>query len=335
MEDEHVQPEQRLFDVASGWYPEPGAREPKRLIEAAVQCLVDGLDSPSLRILAGASSLDEPATIKELLEASLTELGIPRPDPSAPWKAVVHQGRVLSRRAADRVRFAVQLADDSVGGHEVLIFVNDVDVTRAGAGMGMEPFDLLIPRNRLVATKDPVRVPIARCDCGVYGCGSTDVTILRDGDVVHWEWAVEKPMGQGVTFAADEYDVEVARVAADRRWERPEDTSARLVLEDSDRTHLASHGLKLDWVAKDYRNPRLLLVALSTGNNDYRSAEAGYQIFVRFGRADRTPEAVAAEAVDHLGLVPSTWQASWRATKPGVEVPPAMAGADWTWERFP
>lgn len=82
------------------------------------------------------------------------------------------------------------------------MFVDDVEVTALGAGLGMDPFDLFVPRNRLIAADEPRRVPIARCTCGDYGCGATDVVIARDGDRVHWEWHEQKPVEQGVTFAA-------------------------------------------------------------------------------------------------------------------------------------
>lgn len=43
----------------------------------------------------------------------------------------------------------------------------------------MDPYDVLIPENRVVAAEDPKTIPEARCECGVYGCGSTDVRITR------------------------------------------------------------------------------------------------------------------------------------------------------------
>ncbi len=69
-------------------------------------------------------------------------------------------------------------------------------------------------RCRLIATEEPRRICIARCSCGEYGCGSTDVTIVRDGEVVHWDWHVEVPVPHGITFDAETYDREVARIGA-------------------------------------------------------------------------------------------------------------------------
>jgi len=95
-------------------------------------------------------------------------------------------------------------------------------MTSKGAGMGMDPFDVLVPDNRLIATAQLHRVPIARCECFEYGCGSTDVTIVRDGDVVHWDYPIDVPMRHGVTFRRELYDAEVTRIGADHTWERPQ-----------------------------------------------------------------------------------------------------------------
>ncbi len=71
------------------------------------------------------------------------------------------------------------------GAFQLLVYVNDVEMTSAGAGLGMDPYDVIIPVNLLVASPEPHTVPIARCDCRVYGYGSTDITITRSGDLVH------------------------------------------------------------------------------------------------------------------------------------------------------
>lgn len=49
------------------------------------------------------------------------------------------------------------------------VYVNDVEMTEAGAGLGMDPHDLLLPTNQLIAVPEPRTVPIARCECGTYG----------------------------------------------------------------------------------------------------------------------------------------------------------------------
>lgn len=136
----------------------------------------------------------------------------------------------------------VATPDDAGGGFQVEVYVNGTEMTSVGAGLGMDPYDVFIPTNRLLTTPEPHTVPIARCSCGVYGCGSTDVVIIGDGDMVHWDWLIEVPMARGVSFAADLYCAEVERVVGDRSWETAERTAGRLVLTHLDREALLSQG---------------------------------------------------------------------------------------------
>jgi hypothetical protein len=108
-------------------------------------------------------------------------------------------------------------------------------MTSAGAGLGMDPYQVIIPTNRLMASSEPHTTPIAGCECGTYGCGATDITITRHGDRVHWDWLIEVPMNRGVTFDAADYDREISRVASDHSWETPERTAGRLILTGKDR----------------------------------------------------------------------------------------------------
>jgi hypothetical protein len=100
-------------------------------------------------------------------------------------------------------------------GFELLVYVNYVEMTRIGAGMGMDPRDVLLPENQLVAIAKPHTVAIARCQCGHHGCAGTDVTITRRGDLVHWDWLHATPIDRSVVFDAAEYDREIARIAND------------------------------------------------------------------------------------------------------------------------
>jgi hypothetical protein len=86
-------------------------------------------------------------------------------------------------------------------------------MTRIGAGMGMDPRELLLPDNTLIASVEPHTIPIARCECGHHGCVGTDVTITRRGDLVHWDWVYVTPIDRSVVFDGAEYDREVTRIA--------------------------------------------------------------------------------------------------------------------------
>lgn len=212
------------------------------------------------------------------------------------------------------------------GGFQVLVYVNDVEMTAAGAGLGMDPYDILVPTNRLIAASEPRTVPIARCGCGVYGCGSTDVTITRDGELVHWDWLIEVPMLRGVSFPAFRYDDAIARVAADHLWETPERTAGRYVLTDVDRDRLRTFGLSPSWVANDHRDPELFRVALQI--------DGDYQVFVDTPWRGLSPEKLAREVCATLTLPPHQWRAGWHAIKPTLTKPPKIAGPSWHHMRF-
>jgi hypothetical protein len=318
--------EQRLYDAVAHWNVETGYGLAD-LIHAACKALIDGLDSPALRELAGASVKDSSWEIRELVSKSLEELEIPYPGTVPAGFTVAAGGGVARRPGVDSLRLDVAPVSDKAGGDfQVQVHVNGVEMTSAGAGLGMDPYQLLVPTNRLVATSQPRTVPIARCDCGVYGCGSTDVTITRDGDLVHWDWSIEVPMSRGVSFAAAQYDVEVARMAADHSWETPERTAGRLVLTDLDRERLLAYGLEPSWVANDYRDHELFRVALQIGGD--------YQVFVDTPWRGRRPEVLAREVCATLALPPHEWRATWHAIKPTLTAPPKIAGPSWQRKQF-
>lgn len=248
----------------------------------------------------------------------------------APGLPTVETGAVAAKHSVprletDRLRLEVATAPEEQ--FQVLVYVDEVEMTAAGAGMGMDPFDVFVPENRLVATAEPRTVPIARCTCGVYGCGSTDVTIRREGELVHWDWEIEKPMNRGVTFPAGAYDAAVARLAADQSWETPQRRAGRLVLERADRGALAAHDLALSWVANDHRDPRQLQASLTLAHR--------YQLFVNVPWERHSPDSVADAMVAELRQPPETWTAQWHAIDTRIKEPPPIAGRGWRPFRIP
>lgn len=95
------------------------------------------------------------------------------------------------------------------------------------------------------------------------------VTIARGPDVVHWGWSAEVPMSCGVSFPAERYDAEVARIAADHTWETPARTAGRLILTGIDHQRLHAHGLKLTWADNDSHDPARFQIA-SQIDDDYQ-----------------------------------------------------------------
>ena len=85
----------------------------------------------------------------------------------------------------------------------------------------------------LAATEEPRRVMITQPTCTAGCCGALYVTIRREGDQVLWEsWENTSNITAVPTdfhFDSAQYEAELARAAADRSWEEPLDTVARLL----------------------------------------------------------------------------------------------------------
>lgn len=97
----------------------------------------------------------------------------------------------------------LEVAPEQTNGFQVLVHVNDVEMTSAGAGIGRDPIELLLPHNLFVATEEPHTLIVATCECGEYGCGRTDVTIVREAGTVRWTWSVERPATTDAVFDAE------------------------------------------------------------------------------------------------------------------------------------
>ncbi|NMO56869.1 hypothetical protein HH310_37565 [Actinoplanes sp. TBRC 11911] len=220
----------------------------------------------------------------------------------------------------DSLRLAiVDVALPGSSGFAVEVHVNGTEMTSPRGGLGMDPYDLLIPANMLLATPVPRSVQIARCKCGDNGCAWINVTITRDGGVVRWEWASGTP--KTFSFAAERYDAEVDRAADDHSWETAERTVGRLVLSHVDRDALGSHGLAVDWAGNNLYHPDQFCVALRLGND--------YQIFVDVPWRDRGSEELATDVCETLARGPEEWRARWSAIRPANQEPPQIASASW------
>ncbi|SDX33006.1 hypothetical protein SAMN05421504_1021057 [Amycolatopsis xylanica] len=218
----------------------------------------------------------------------------------------------------------LEVVSSLAGSHEfqLKIYVNEIEMTAAGAGHGMQPHEIFAPVNRLVATSRPSTVPVARClACGVYDCVGTDVTISRDGDVVRWDWSRDLPMDRSASFPATHYDLEVARMAADHAWETPLAKAKRLVLTDMDREHLLAYGLRPDFVSgRSIRQEFEIALVL----------EDDYQVLLKVPWLDRDPEDLSRAVCATLASRPATWQATWFPMKYELTgQAPGIAGPSW------
>ncbi len=85
----------------------------------------------------------------------------------------------------------------------------------------------------LAVTEEPRRIMITEPTCTAGCCGALYVTMRREGDRVIWDsWENTSnitALPAAIRFDAVQYEAELARAAADRSWEEPLDTIARLL----------------------------------------------------------------------------------------------------------
>ena len=208
--------EHDLYEAAALWWNRP--RDLPVLVDAACAALVEGVDGEALAELAGISSSESVVTTRELVARVFDELGLAWP-PSAETLPDYRYGRETG--PVSTLRLTVERADTewSVAEPTVRITIDDENWTARAGRSGMHPDDLFRPVNQLEAG-EPRVVPISRSnECGLLGCGGVSIRVVRDGDRVVWEWLDNGAFTHRHSFAADAYDAEVARAAADRTWE--------------------------------------------------------------------------------------------------------------------
>ena len=206
--------------------------------------------------------------------------------------------------------------------HEVRFFVDDVDViARWWSGMmGLDPDDILVDPCGLLGRDSPVT--IARCSCGVVGCGSVEVEIRRSQDQVVWECAsriADEPLRLG--FLARSYDAEVERALHDHSWETPDRTAARLLALVVNRSALARNHFTYTW-ASGRSQPGKFTVSLSL--------EPGpYQVLVHVPWRSEVSEEIARTCATLLEQPPDAWQDVVWYPQARELPPPPFRGPGW------
>ncbi|WP_432021602.1 hypothetical protein [Streptomyces parvus] len=120
---------------------------------------------------------------------------------------------------------------------EVRPLIDGVDILKAVHPEGMAPsrrhWTGAAENWPLAVTEEPRRVKIAESPCTAGCCGALYVTIRREGDRVIWDaWENTNniiAVPPDFWFDATQYEAELTRAAADRSWEEPVDTVARLL----------------------------------------------------------------------------------------------------------
>jgi hypothetical protein len=205
--------------------------------------------------------------------------------------------------------------------HEVRFFADGEDlITCFWSDMiGLDPDDILVEPCPIRCSDNLHRATIARCNCGVIGCGSVQVDVQRFHDVVEWRSESDSP--QTLQFLGTSYDAEVERALQDTSWETRDRTAARLLRMTVDREILAHHGLSYSWASGRIRD-EMMSVSLML--------EPGpYQILVHVPWIAETPGNIAQKCAEVLAKPPGSWEyAEWFPQQAGLG-PPSLAGSAW------
>jgi len=224
----------------------------------------------------------------------------------------------------ERLSISVQPSPET-NDHEVLLRSEEGDlIERFGDMMiGLDPDDILVEPCPLLPGDTPHPAVIGRCDCGVIGCGSVEVTIASDGQLVAW---TSERRTIGVRFDVAQYTAEVQRALHDHSWETPDRTAARLIKTSVDRERLAESGLELEWASGR--------VGSNTMTISLRLVPGPYQLLVHVPWAGEPPEALAELCCRLLGENPRWWSdVEWLPQATGLGRP-RIAGRGWRlWKR--
>lgn len=201
----------------------------------------------------------------------------------------------------------------------VIVRIDGVDVSRADNNDGLDPWYVLVPVNRFVATSEPTTGLIACCPSCGPDCDAVEARIHRDGDTVRWEWGRRGARWEGerrtTLFDARAYDAEVARLDAEHGWETAVRRAGRLIFA----------GLALP--------PGIEGVRVRANGADelevWLEEPDEYQICVRVPWDEERPDGSATAARAVLAGPATRWPAEWLGVKAGQEAPPAYAGPSW------
>lgn len=182
----------------------------------------------------------------------------------------------VSRPALETLSISVR-ASPETNDHEVVLRSEEGElISRFGpdGSMGLDPDELLVEPCPLLTANGARPTLIGRCCCGDVGCGPVEVSISTDGAVISWTTAVRTT---GVRFDAAQYRAEVLRALADRSWETPDRTVARLIRSSVDRARLAEAGLEFSWASGRVSRGMMTLALVDPRSRVQRLVEVPWQ----------------------------------------------------------
>lgn len=158
--------------------------------------------------------------------------------------------------------------------HEVRWIVDGQDWIGSDA-MGLDPDDL----GPLLTAVPQEHLLVARCVCGVIGCGDLRVDMRRTENTVEWHCQGRKPL----IFNSTDYDQLIAQLAQDHSWE-PVGRTIERRLNALFRGTRTADGHVFAWLSTRCKANVLTICAIRDGHQllweipwDGRSLEAGME----------------------------------------------------------
>ena len=209
--------------------------------------------------------------------------------------------------------------------HEVRFVADGVDIIdRHWREMiGLDPDDILVEPCELRSNTALPAVTVARCSCGVIGCGSIEVGIHRSEEYILWEYAERRNAHTPLRlcFLAESYDAEIERALHDHSWETPDRTAARLLASMVRRDVLARNQLTFSWASGRIQAEAFTISLM---------LEPGpYQVLLHVPWSGESPEEIARTCAELLERPPDTWpQVVWYPQGADLK-PPPFKGPGW------
>ena len=219
----------------------------------------------------------------------------------------------------DFQHFAIQVSPSpETNDHQVRLFGDGDDlIARFWNDMiGLDPDDILLEPCDLKPSSTTHKATLARCSCGVIGCGSVQVEVHLEDDTVVW---IEPR--RSLRFRTAQYIAEIDRAQADTSWEPPDRSAARLIRLLVHQIPLGDNGFSFEW-ASGRVHPGRFTVSL-------RLEPGPYQVLVSVKRSGESPEQLAEEILRLLSRDPRTWKdVTYFPQRKGLSAP-SVVGPGW------
>ncbi len=185
--------------------------------------------------------------------------------------------------------------------HEVRIFIDENDLLADSDMIGIDPVEFFEQK----ALLDSGKLYIGRCNCGVIGCGSWDLTVSRTENTV--EWSLENPEDTKYVFDLAEYERLIQESAENKAWETVDRTAERFVRQ-MDFSQAKALGLTFAGVSADILNKEVIQVWFTQKAEPPKTPNVFYEVPWNWEKSE--------DAVTAVQQMLDRWEASGKPGKP-------------------